>query len=229
DSVRTSRSSPMAGGASANCRKYRSAAGQPCRCRDRPPSRTVHRSRRRRCPLPVRWSREYWSGTVSAPGGTVVTRELRRQTVVRSLPPIVLAALMWVSEIIDTVPGVDLDQYGIQPREVDGLTGIAAAPMLHAGFDHLVANTSVFVVLGLLVAWLTKHFWKVTVGVALLGGLAVWLVGAPQSVHIGASGLVYGYAAFLVVYGLVARRVTAVIVAVVVFLVYGSIVWGVLP
>jgi len=166
---------------------------------------------------------------VSAPGGTVVTRELRRQTVVRSLPPIVLAALMWVSEIIDTVPGVDLDQYGIQPREVDGLTGIAAAPMLHAGFDHLVANTSVFVVLGLLVAWLTKHFWKVTVGVALLGGLAVWLVGAPQSVHIGASGLVYGYAAFLVVYGLVARRVTAVIVAVVVFLVYGSIVWGVLP
>ncbi|HLQ81942.1 MAG TPA: rhomboid family intramembrane serine protease [Bacillota bacterium] len=166
---------------------------------------------------------------MSAPGGTVVTRELRRQTVVRSLPPIVLAALMWVSEIIDTVPGVDLDQYGIQPREVDGLTGIAAAPMLHAGFDHLVANTSVFVVLGLLVAWLTKHFWKVTVGVALLGGLAVWLVGAPQSVHIGASGLVYGYAAFLVVYGLVARRVTAVIVAVVVFLVYGSIVWGVLP
>lgn len=166
---------------------------------------------------------------MSAPGGTVVTRELRRQTVVRSLPPIVLAALMWISEIIDTVPGVDLDQYGIQPREVDGLTGIAAAPMLHAGFDHLVANTSVFVVLGLLVAWLTRHFWKVTVGVALLGGLAVWLVGAPHSVHVGASGLVYGYAAFLVVYGLVARRVTAVIVAVVVFLVYGSIVWGVLP
>lgn len=166
---------------------------------------------------------------MSAPGGTVVTRELRRQTVVRSLPPIVLAALMWISEIIDTVPGVDLDQYGIQPREVDGLTGIAAAPMLHAGFDHLVANTSVFVVLGLLVAWLTRHFWKVTVGVALLGGLAVWLVGAPHSVHVGASGLVYGYAAFLVLYGLVARRVTAVIVAVVVFLVYGSIVWGVLP
>ncbi|MFW6598186.1 rhomboid family intramembrane serine protease [Propionibacteriaceae bacterium Y2011] len=160
---------------------------------------------------------------------SVVTPELRRATLVRSLPPVVLVVLMWLSEIVDTVLGGALDQYGIQPRELDGLPGILAAPLLHAGFEHLVANTATFIVLGLLVAWLTRHFWVVTIGVAVLGGAAVWLVGAPNTVHVGASGLVYGYTAFLVVYGFVARRITAVVIAVVVFLVYGSIVWGVLP
>ncbi|HIT76942.1 MAG TPA: rhomboid family intramembrane serine protease [Candidatus Avipropionibacterium avicola] len=155
--------------------------------------------------------------------------QLRRETMVRSLPPVVLVALMWISEGIDTLLGGALDAFGIRPREAEGLIGLVTAPFLHDGFAHLVANTSTFVVLGLLVAWLTRWFWLVTVGVAVLGGLGVWLFGAPLTVHVGASGLVYGYAAFLVAYGLVARRVTAVIVAVVVFLVYGSIVWGALP
>lgn len=159
----------------------------------------------------------------------MVSPELRRETVLRSLPPAVLVGLMWVSELIDTALNGFLDQFGIQPRELDGLPGILAAPLLHDGFQHLIANTSTFIVLGLLVAWLTKHFWKVTLGIAVLGGLAVWLIGAPGTTHVGASGLVYGYAAFLVVYGLVARQVTAVVIAVVVFLTYGSIMWGVLP
>jgi len=160
---------------------------------------------------------------------SIVTPQLRQDTIMRSLPPAVLTVLMWVSEIVDTALHGALDQFGIRPRELDGLPGILAAPLLHDGFAHLAANTATFIVLGLLVAWLTRHFWKVTLGVAVLGGLGVWLVGAPHTLHLGASGLVYGYAAFLVVYGLVARRVTAVVVAVVGFLVYGSIVWGVLP
>lgn len=157
------------------------------------------------------------------------SRALQRETVLRGLPTLVLAGLMWLSEIVDTALGGALDDYGIRPREVDGLPGILAAPFLHAGFAHLMANTATFLVLGLLVAWLTDHFWKVTLGVVVLGGLGVWLVGGPHTVHVGASGLVYGYATFLVVYGIVSRRMTATIVAIAVFIVYAGLVAGALP
>lgn len=159
-----------------------------------------------------------------------VTR--RRQVppaVVAAVPVLVMVALMWAQEIVDLLPGVNLDQYGIRPRSDEGLLGVLAAPFLHGGFDHLIANTGAFVVLGVLIALTTRRYWPVTIGVALLGGLATWLVASPYSVHIGASGLVYGYAAFLVAWGLLSRRVLSVIVAIVVVLMYGGIVVGVLP
>ncbi|MGY4719454.1 rhomboid family intramembrane serine protease [Naumannella huperziae] len=147
----------------------------------------------------------------------------------RIVPPAVLAAIMWVSELIDVTLGGFLDRFGIAPREVDALPGILAAPFLHGDLGHLVANTGTFIVLGIAVALLTRHFWSVTIGVAVLGGLGVWLLGPPGTVHIGASGVIYGYLAFLLVYGFVARRIAAILVAVGVFLTYGGIVWGVLP
>src|SRR5690606_32861829 len=73
------------------------------------------------------------------------------------------------------------------------------------------------------------HLWIVSVGVVLLGGLGVWLLGAPDTVVIGASGVVYGYAAFLAVYGFAARRFVPVLVAILVIVGYGGLLWGVLP
>lgn len=157
------------------------------------------------------------------------TRGSTEGVLARALPPAVLAALMWVSELIDTVLGGFLDRFGIQPRDVDALPGILAAPFLHGDLAHLIANTGTFVVLGIGVALLTRHFWSVTIGVTVLGGLGVWLLGPPNTVHIGASGVIYGYLTFLVCYGFVARKALAIIVAVAVFLLYGGIVWGVLP
>ncbi len=146
-----------------------------------------------------------------------------------TIPVLVLVALMWVEEIIDAIPGVNLDQYGIRPRQVEGLLGIPAAPFLHSGFSHLVANTGALLVLGILVVLTTHRFWVVTVGVVLLGGLGTWLVAGGNTVHVGASGLVYGYAAFLVAWGILTRSLRGVLVAVLVVLLYGSIVFGVLP
>lgn len=110
-----------------------------------------------------------------------------------------MAALMWVSEIADTAIGGDLDQYGIEPREGDGLIGIVLAPFLHGGFGHLIGNTIPFLMLGAVIALGgVARVVAVTAIVALLGGLATWLVGPDNSVHIGASGVVFGYAAYLV-------------------------------
>lgn len=149
--------------------------------------------------------------------------------VARSIPTLLLAALMWIAELFDQAIGGALDAFGIRPRVPDALPGILAAPFLHANLAHLIANTGTFVVLGLVVALLTRHFWAVTLGVVVLGGLGVWLLGPPGTVHIGASGVVFGYLAFLLVYGFVARRALAVLVAVAVFWLYGGILAGVLP
>lgn len=147
----------------------------------------------------------------------------------RVIPVLLLVALMWVGELLDLLTPLRLDNLGIQPRDPDGLPGIVLSPFLHLGFGHLLANTSGLLVLGALLAWTTRHLWIVTVGVVLLGGLGVWLLGAPDTVVIGASGVVYGYAAFLAVYGFAARRFVPVLVAILVIVGYGGLLWGVLP
>lgn len=147
----------------------------------------------------------------------------------RVIPVLVLVALMWLSEIIDIISPLRLDSFGIRPRDLGHLQGIVLSPFLHLGFGHLLANTISLLVLGSLLALTTRHLWMVTAGVVLLGGLGVWLLGGPNTVHIGASGVVYGYAAFLAVYGFVARRWGSAAVGVLVIVLYGSLLWGVLP
>lgn len=143
--------------------------------------------------------------------------------------PLLMVLVMWIVAFADAGTPTQLAQYGIRPRSEDGLVGIVAAPFLHADFAHLIANTGAFIVLGMLVAAVSRRYWPVTVGVALISGVAVWLIAAPNTIHIGASGLVYGYAAFLVAWGLVTRRASSVLVAVLVVLLYGGLVFGVLP
>jgi len=143
---------------------------------------------------------------------------------------VAMAAAMWVVEIVDLLPGVDLDRWGIEPRTVHGLIGIPLAPFLHAGLPHLVANTIPFVVLGAIIAiGDATRFVEVTVTVALVSGLGVWLFGAPGTIHIGASGLVFGYLTYLIARGFVAGRPLWVLGGVVVAMFYGSIIWGLLP
>src|SRR3990170_3197965 len=155
---------------------------------------------------------------------------VRRGGLLRRVAPILwLVAAMWLLELLDAVLAYPLDVFGIVPRSGDGLIGIGAAPFLHLGFGHLLANTTALLVLGSLVLLTSPYFWMVTVSVGLFGGLGVWLVGDPQTLVVGASGLVYGYAAYLVALGIFRRSLTNIAVAVLVVLLYGGFVFGVLP
>ena len=147
----------------------------------------------------------------------------------RVIPVLVLVGLMWASEILDLLLPLSLDQFGIRPRQLDHLQGIVLSPFLHLGFGHLLTNTVSLLVLGSMLALSTRHLWMVTGGVVLIGGLGVWLLGGPNTVHIGASGVVYGYAAFLAVYGFIARRFGQALLGILVIVIYGSMIWGVLP
>ena len=134
-----------------------------------------------------------------------------------------MAALMWVSEIVDAIVGHRLDQYGIEPRDTDGLVGIPASPFLHAGFDHLIGNTIPFLVMGFVIAFGgLMRVAAVTVIVAVVGGLGTWLVAPESTIHIGASGIVFGYGTYLITRGFFDRNFVDIAIGLVVAVVWGG-------
>jgi membrane associated rhomboid family serine protease len=142
-----------------------------------------------------------------------------------------MVLFMWLVEGVDALffNGA-LDGFGIRPRTLDGLYGILYAPFLHGSFAHLMANTIPLLVLGWFVLLHgVKRFVFVTITVILISGLGTWLIGPPHSVHIGASGLVFGYFGFLLLNSWFERSLSSVLWAVLVFFLYGSLMWGVLP
>jgi membrane associated rhomboid family serine protease len=142
-----------------------------------------------------------------------------------------IVALMWVTEVVDVIAGHRLDDYGIHPRDVDGLPEILAAPFLHAGFGHLISNTVPFAVMGAAIALGgLARVALVTLIVAVVSGLGTWLIASSNSVHLGASGVVFGYAAYLVTRGVLSRRLTELAVGAVVVGVWGfGLLQGLLP
>jgi membrane associated rhomboid family serine protease len=146
-------------------------------------------------------------------------------------------ALLYVIEAFDTVSGHNLDQSGgIRPLEADGLWGILFAPLLHSSWQHLLANTGPALVLGFLMTLAgLARFVAATAIVWILGGFGTWLIGnigAPPGVetdHIGASGLIFGWLTFLLVFGIFTRNVWEIVLGLIVLLVYGGVLLGILP
>ena len=140
-------------------------------------------------------------------------------------------ALLWAIEIVDlAVFQGGLDGYGIRPRSAVGLIGILLAPFLHGGLRHLMANSGPLVALGWMVMLRdTRHFFVVGAIASVVGGLGVWLIGASGSVHIGASITIFGFFGYLLLRGWFERRFAVIAGSVVVGLLYGGLIFGVLP
>jgi len=140
-------------------------------------------------------------------------------------------AIIWILEIVDIFfMGGRLNFYGIFPRHLIGLRGILFMPFLHGGFGHLIANTIPFLTLGWLIMLReTSDFFVVTALTMLVSGLGIWLFGAPNTVHIGASGLIFGYLGFLLLRGFFERSVISILLSLIVGFLYGGVIWGVLP
>jgi membrane associated rhomboid family serine protease len=137
---------------------------------------------------------------------------------------------MWILEIVDIVLGGALNSYGVRPHQLIGLRGIVFAPFLHGGLGHLIANTIPFLVLGWFVMLQeTRDFFVVTGITMLVSGLGTWLVGSTNSVHIGASGIIFGYLGFLLLRGYFERNFPSILLSLIVGFLYGGTIWGVLP
>ena len=136
----------------------------------------------------------------------------------------------WLSLGVNLITGGMLLPLGIVPRTTIGLRGILFAPFLHVNMAHLIANTGSFALLGWLVMLRDKrHFGRVTLLAAVSSGLMSWLLGAPGSIHIGASGVIFGYLGFLMMSGWYARTVASVLLSLGVTAAWGGLVFGVLP
>lgn len=138
--------------------------------------------------------------------------------------------LIWLVEIVDVALLDDaLERRGIQPRTLGGLQGVALAPLLHDDFGHLLANSLPLLLLGALVLTHGVRQWLAATGIiVVVGGLATWLL-ARDANHIGASGVVFGWLAYLLAAAFFERSLRAIVVGVVAFLLYGGLLFGVLP
>jgi membrane associated rhomboid family serine protease len=135
-----------------------------------------------------------------------------------------IVAVLWIIEVFNTIDSNGLDPDGIYARSISRFWGIITSPLIHASFQHLTDNTIPFVFLGALIALRgAARLLTVTALVALLGGLGTWLIGPAGISTIGASGIVFGYATYLLTRGIFDRNPLELIVGVVVGVVWGSV------
>ena len=139
-------------------------------------------------------------------------------------------ALMWLTFLATILTGGALLSLGIVPRNLIGLRGIIFAPFLHGSFAHLLANSIPFAIMGWFVMLRdARHFIPVTAAAMIGSGLVAWLLGASGSVHVGASGVIFGYLGFLMFSGWYTRSVPSILIALLVSVLWGGLVFGVLP
>lgn len=142
---------------------------------------------------------------------------------------VAFVALLWFIALLNWGIAPGLEAFGVRPRESAGLAGILIAPLLHGGFEHLLANSVPLIVLGTAMLYLYPRSALRVLPVVWLGpGIVVWLFGA-AGVHIGASGLVYGLASYVFTAGMIRRDRRAIAAALAVAFLYGTLVWGVTP
>lgn len=145
------------------------------------------------------------------------------------LLPIYLVAIMWAIQVVNWLVGLQFGWLGIYPREIFGLRGILFAPVIHGSWGHILSNTPpLFVMSAMLLFFYRRVAFPAFTMIYLLTGLAVWIFG--RSVfHIGASGVIFGLATFLIANGAFRRDLKSIALALLVVFYYGSMFAGVLP
>lgn len=159
------------------------------------------------------------------------------QTRPRSTPGAALRVILlfvlglYLVELADQLSGSRLQgSGGIEPRRTEGLDGVLFAPVLHGPWEHLMANTVPLLVFGFLLLLAGVRRWLVvTAAVWLVGGVGVWLTGGAGTVHVGASVLVFGWLSYLLLRGVFSRQAGQIGLGVLLLVLYGGVLWGVLP
>jgi membrane associated rhomboid family serine protease len=142
---------------------------------------------------------------------------------------LVFVGAIWAVFLLGWILPWDVNALGLRPRKLTGLTGVPLMPFLHANLKHLASNTFPLVILLLLLAGSRAKSWQVVVANILLGGGLLWLFGRPM-IHVGASGLIYGLIAFLIVSGFMERRPVSIAIALLVAFFYGgTLLSGIIP
>lgn len=175
----------------------------------------------------------YAGGPVQPIGQPQVPRQSRRrnQAKLGLTYAIGYVVVIWAVHLVNVIVfGGDLVYFGIHPLEPASLPFIFTSPILHVNFEHLISNTVPGAIFAFLVGYSGHRvFWEVTAFVVIVGGLGTWVLGGPGTNHVGASMLVYGWLAYLLVRGIFNRSASQIALGVVLGLTYSGLIWGVLP
>ena len=138
-------------------------------------------------------------------------------------------AALWLVFLLDAVLGLKLIRFGLRPGSIPGLTGVVTAPLLHGNVEHIFSNSMPLIIsLTAILYFYPNSSLRVIPMIWLGSGLLAWLIGRP-SMHIGASGFIYGLLAYVFLSGILRRDMRSVAVSLLVGFLYGSMIWGVLP
>jgi len=142
---------------------------------------------------------------------------------------LVFIGFLWLILIVDTVLGLGLARFGLRPRHFEGLIGIFTAPLLHGGAEHLLSNTLPLAISLTMILYLYPRSAMRVMPIIWIGsGILAWVIGR-DSLHFGASGFVYGLLAYLFISGILRMDMRSVGVSIMVWFLYGGMIWGVLP
>ena len=142
---------------------------------------------------------------------------------------LLMLGLLWIILIVDSVLGLGLVRFGLRPRHLQGLLGVFTAPLLHGGTEHLFSNTLPLLISLTTILYLYPRASMRVIPIIWMGsGMLAWVIGRP-SLHFGASGFVYGLLAYVFIAGILRLDMRSVAVSVMVWFLYGSMIWGVLP
>jgi len=137
--------------------------------------------------------------------------------------------ILWLVKVFEIEFNFDFSGWGIHPLTVSGLRGILCSPLIHANFEHLIANSfPIFILTFSLFFFYRKSAYAIYILIYLLSGIFVWLAGRDE-IHIGASGVIYGLAAFLFMSGVISSNIRLLTISMIVALFYGGLFWGIFP
>jgi len=143
--------------------------------------------------------------------------------------PVFFLLLIWIVKIVEVSLDLNFVYYGLFPRKISGLIGILASPLIHADFKHLFDNSVPLFFLSLAIFYFYRPVGiRVFLLTYLITGICVWL-GARSAYHVGASGLVYGFASFLFFSGVLRKNTNLLAISLLVVFLYGGLVWGIFP
>ena len=168
---------------------------------------------------------------VPGPTGSAPVRRERSLLPAKIKPAVItvggFGVLITLIQVVNSLTSYRMDvSLGIVPRSVHGLIGIVTAPLLHLSWSHLLSNLVPLLIFGFLImVGSVRQFVAVTVLVWLISGLGVWLIAGSHSYTVGASGVIFGWLAYLVSRGVFTRRVGQIALGVVLLLIYGGLFW----
>ncbi len=143
--------------------------------------------------------------------------------------PVSFVLALWIVKIIESIFNIDFAYLGVYPLKISGLIGIITAPLIHSDYSHLTANTIPALVLTGLLFYLYRGIaFKIFTLIYIISNIWLWTF-AREAYHIGASGVIYGLAAFLAFSGFLRKHIQLSAVSLLIIFLYGGIIWGVFP